>query len=219
MDADGVEAQVEEAVADYPDNVAVYSMVDDGEERESTYRTPSVLGSTRNSPHPPSFSVMLAKMDQRKRKKELSARTRHQHKSLEQALEEAPWRKPDDGSQLVEVSDATDDSLPLSALKTVDAKKTGIQEATKSSSSFLKENSSKGDNISWRWSIMDHGGLESCMTTTVPRPMTSVSITLSRSSTRIPKCSSMLSLRKVMSSASSIPRRPILYMFVVKVFT
>eukprot|EP00971_Amphidinium_carterae_P245333 4872067-Amphidinium_carterae.3 len=53
----------EEDAQDYPAEVAVYSMVDDGEERENTYRTPCVPGSSRNSPHPPSFSVMLAKME------------------------------------------------------------------------------------------------------------------------------------------------------------
>eukprot|EP00971_Amphidinium_carterae_P108758 2153461-Amphidinium_carterae.1 len=34
----------------------------------------------------------MAKMENRKKRKEISARTRHQQKSLEQCLEEAPWR-------------------------------------------------------------------------------------------------------------------------------
>eukprot|EP00971_Amphidinium_carterae_P323543 6429641-Amphidinium_carterae.1 len=57
----------EEVAQDYPANVAVFPMMDDGEERGSTSRTPRVPGSSRNSPHPPSFSVMLAKMENRKK--------------------------------------------------------------------------------------------------------------------------------------------------------
>eukprot|EP00971_Amphidinium_carterae_P225183 4466537-Amphidinium_carterae.1 len=63
-------------------------------------------------------------MENRKKRKEISAKTRHQNKSLKQCLKEASWRRPDESYQVVEVSDATDDSLPLSALKNVEAKKT-----------------------------------------------------------------------------------------------
>eukprot|EP00971_Amphidinium_carterae_P012464 245207-Amphidinium_carterae.2 len=70
---------------------------------------------------------MLAKIDNRKKRKEISARTRHQQKNLARCVEEAPWRKPDDTSQVVEVSDATDDSLQLSALKNVDANAIDLQ--------------------------------------------------------------------------------------------
>eukprot|EP00971_Amphidinium_carterae_P286083 5680482-Amphidinium_carterae.1 len=54
----------------------------------------------------------MAKMENCKKRKEISARTRHQHKSLEQCLKEAPWRRPDESYQVVMVSDATDDLLP-----------------------------------------------------------------------------------------------------------
>eukprot|EP00971_Amphidinium_carterae_P289694 5752314-Amphidinium_carterae.2 len=144
MVKDGADGEAgEEEAQEYPADVAVYSMVDDSEERENTYRTPCVPSSSRNSPHPPSFSVMLAKMEKRKRKKEISARTRHQHKSLEQCLEEAPWRRADENYQVVEVSDATDDSMPLSALKNVDAKKTGAQDTDKTPRSSTSETSPK----------------------------------------------------------------------------
>eukprot|EP00971_Amphidinium_carterae_P251804 4999390-Amphidinium_carterae.1 len=82
-------------------------------------------------------------MEKRKKKKEISARTRHQHKSLEQVLEEAPWRRSDDKYQIVEVSDATDDSMPLSALKNVDMKKTEAQDVNKTSKSSTQETSPK----------------------------------------------------------------------------
>eukprot|EP00971_Amphidinium_carterae_P186443 3701221-Amphidinium_carterae.1 len=63
--------QVEDEAADldqvFPVNVEVYQMMDDGEEGESASRTPRVSGSSRNSPHPPSFSVMMAKMENRKK--------------------------------------------------------------------------------------------------------------------------------------------------------
>eukprot|EP00971_Amphidinium_carterae_P315946 6280351-Amphidinium_carterae.1 len=82
-------------------------------------------------------------MENRKKRKEISARTRHQHQSIEQCLEEIPWRRPDNTSQVVEVSDATDDSLPLSALKNVDAKKTEGQEHAKTASQSAVEKSPK----------------------------------------------------------------------------
>eukprot|EP00971_Amphidinium_carterae_P316969 6301284-Amphidinium_carterae.2 len=129
----------------FPPQTVVYLMVDDDEERECASRTPSDPATHRNSSHhQPSFQVMLAKMDRRKRKKELSARTRHQHKTLEEALEEAPWRRLDDMNQPVEISDAdTDDTMPLSALKSADAKQTENKNATRSGSSSVKEQSSK----------------------------------------------------------------------------
>eukprot|EP00971_Amphidinium_carterae_P004566 91500-Amphidinium_carterae.1 len=61
-------------------------------------------------------------MEKRKRKKEISAHENY---------------------QLVEVSDATDDSLPLSALKNVDAKKTGAQDVDKTQRSSTCETSLK----------------------------------------------------------------------------
>eukprot|EP00971_Amphidinium_carterae_P012183 239701-Amphidinium_carterae.1 len=73
-------------------------------------------------------------MENCKKRKKIFARTRHQHKRLEKCLEEASWRRPDNLSQVVEVSDATDDLLPLSVLKNVDAKKTESQETAKTSS-------------------------------------------------------------------------------------
>eukprot|EP00971_Amphidinium_carterae_P003266 64345-Amphidinium_carterae.1 len=100
-DEDPMEASAEveiEPAEEYPPEVAVYSMVGQGEEGESTYRTPGVPDSTRTSPDPPAFRVMLAKMDKQKRKKKILARTRHQYKSLEEA-------KPDDNSQPVDISD------------------------------------------------------------------------------------------------------------------
>eukprot|EP00971_Amphidinium_carterae_P309518 6150947-Amphidinium_carterae.2 len=94
-------------------------------------------------------------MENRKKRKEISARTRHHHKSLEQCLEEAPWRQPEDASQVVEVSDATDDSLPLSALKNTDAKKTECQATSKTSSPSAQENMGSSqvtgaDRIPWK---------------------------------------------------------------------
>eukprot|EP00971_Amphidinium_carterae_P228802 4538821-Amphidinium_carterae.1 len=82
-------------------------------------------------------------MENRRKRKEISARTRHQHKSLEQCLEEAPWRQPDDTSQVVEVSDATEDSLPLSVLKNADAKKTESQDHSKAASPSALEKAPK----------------------------------------------------------------------------
>eukprot|EP00971_Amphidinium_carterae_P257126 5104947-Amphidinium_carterae.1 len=97
MIADQAEDNVDLA-QDFPTNVEVYQMMDDGEEGESTYRTPRVPGSSRNSPHPPSFSVMMAKMENRKKRKEISARTRHQHHKTEQRLEETQRRQPENTS-------------------------------------------------------------------------------------------------------------------------
>eukprot|EP00971_Amphidinium_carterae_P315662 6274657-Amphidinium_carterae.1 len=101
----------------FPANVEVYQMMDDGKNRESTFRTPRVPGSFRNLPHPPSFSVMMAKMENRKKRKEISARTRQKHHKLRQCQEETQRRQPENTSYVAEVSDATDDFLPLSALK------------------------------------------------------------------------------------------------------
>eukprot|EP00971_Amphidinium_carterae_P246763 4900919-Amphidinium_carterae.1 len=55
-------------------------------------------------------------MENRRKRKEISARTRHQHHRMEQSLEETPRRQPEENSHVVEVSDATDDSQPLTAL-------------------------------------------------------------------------------------------------------
>eukprot|EP00971_Amphidinium_carterae_P199879 3967170-Amphidinium_carterae.1 len=62
-------------------------------------------------------------MENRKKRKEISARTRHMHHKIEQHLEETQRRQPENTSHAVEVLDATDDSLPLSALKHVEVKK------------------------------------------------------------------------------------------------
>eukprot|EP00971_Amphidinium_carterae_P062089 1229032-Amphidinium_carterae.1 len=61
----------------------------------------------------------MAKMENRKKRKEISARTRHQHHRTDRSLEETQRRQPRNMSSVIEVSDATDDSLPLSALKDV----------------------------------------------------------------------------------------------------
>eukprot|EP00971_Amphidinium_carterae_P058715 1161072-Amphidinium_carterae.1 len=55
-------------------------------------------------------------MENRRKRKEISARTRHQHRRMEQRLEETLRRQPEDTTQVVEVSDATDDSQPLTSL-------------------------------------------------------------------------------------------------------
>eukprot|EP00971_Amphidinium_carterae_P211605 4198716-Amphidinium_carterae.1 len=65
-------------------------------------------------------------MENRKKRKEISARTRHQHHSIEQCLEEAPWRRPDNAT-----------------LKNVDAKKTEGQEHDKTVSPSALEKSPK----------------------------------------------------------------------------
>eukprot|EP00971_Amphidinium_carterae_P069787 1381065-Amphidinium_carterae.1 len=70
-------------------------------------------------------------MENRKKRKKISARTRHMHHKIEQCQKETQRRQPENTSYVVEVSDATDDSLPLSALKNVDAKKIASQKTAK----------------------------------------------------------------------------------------
>eukprot|EP00971_Amphidinium_carterae_P343050 6482588-Amphidinium_carterae.1 len=81
-------------------------------------------------------------MENRKKRKEISASTRHQHHRTDQCLEETQRRQSGNTSSVIDVSDATDDSLPLSALKdvkTVEAKRTDIQEAVQIESGVSNE--------------------------------------------------------------------------------
>eukprot|EP00971_Amphidinium_carterae_P009320 183882-Amphidinium_carterae.3 len=107
------------------------------------------------------------------------------------------WRNGNDANETVQISDVeTDDTMPLSALNTVDAQKAEKPKSSVPESSSAQEKSPK----TWqqerrtlrrrrmRWSIMGRGGLESCMMSFVPRPMTSTSTTSLRSSIQRLKC-------------------------------
>eukprot|EP00971_Amphidinium_carterae_P242247 4810091-Amphidinium_carterae.1 len=91
------------------------STASDDEEEGNAHLTPNVLVSHSTSSNLPLFQVMMAKMDKRK-KSCLAEKSASSSKSLQEALEEAPWRKSAKKTVVVVSDEDIEDQQPLTVL-------------------------------------------------------------------------------------------------------